>query len=128
MGKFVSVRYKINSNVPAIINGMSLTSTRAINKQMLRAVFIAKQHVPYLTGRLLRSIRVLRYASKTSRLISGRMGSLQPYANKINLQQRENIGSGYMDIARASMVDLKRTLRKEWARTIAQKRLNRRRD
>ena len=125
MPEFVTVRHKHTSNVHAIIKGMSRTQRNAIDSILLQAVQLAKARCPYLTGRLMRSIRILTFATDQARGVIGRMGSLMPYANKINLQQRESTGRGFMDTARASMVDLKPQLKKEWAKTIAQKRLNR---
>lgn len=128
MPEYVRVRVKNELYIRDLQRGMKSSVQKAIDKQLQHAVLIAKSRVPYLTGRLQRSLRVLRLASDAARGITGRMGSRQPYANKINLQQRANTGRGYMDEARASLVNLSRTLRQEWAKTIAQKQLNRRRN
>ena len=99
---------------------MKRAAVKTIDKRLQQAVLIAKARAPILTGRLVRSIRVLVPGSLRRGKLSGRMGSLLPYANKINLQQREGTGSGYMDDGRASFIGIKDEIKKEWARQVAQ--------
>ena len=120
--KFVRVKYRTTLNVNKTIRAMRVAETRAIDRMLQQAVQIAKARCPYDTGRLMRSIRILRSATDRAKGIVGRMGSLMPYANKANLRQRNDSGRGYMDTARASLVGLKKALRREWAQS-AQKRL-----
>lgn len=105
---------------PVIQKAMHKAETKAVNASLNKAILIAKRRAPYQTGRLVRSMRLLVMARRRRGRVVGRMGSLLPYANKINLQQREGTGSGYMDDARASFVSIRKLLRKEWVKQVAQ--------